>query len=118
MFHFEHVSAPILRWPVFIRRLIRSASLGFALILFSLGFGMLGYHYLEHLSWIDAYANASMILSGMGPLDLPKTNIGKLFAGFYALYSGLAVVVVAGITFAPVFHRFLHTIHCDDVDCE
>jgi len=76
--------------------------------------GMIGYHYLEGMAWIDAYANAAMILSGMGPLDPPKTASGKLFAGTYALYSGLAVILAAGILFTPVVHRMLHKFHLED----
>jgi hypothetical protein len=75
---------------------------------------MVGYHYSEGLSWIDAFANASMILSGMGPLDPPKTWDGKVFAGCYALYSGLVVILAAGILFTPVVHRMLHKFHMDD----
>src|SRR5258705_13970511 len=75
---------------------------------------MAGYHFLENLSWLDAFVNASMILSGMGPLANPQTTGGKLFAGCYALYSGLVVIIVAGVIFAPVFHRFLHKFHVDE----
>ena len=74
---------------------------------------MLGYHWLEHMRWIDAFANAAMILSGMGPIDPLKTDGGKLFAGLYAIYSGLAVIIIAGVVFAPVVHRFLHRFHLD-----
>ena len=80
----------------------------------SLFAGMVGYRYLEDMSWIDAFANASMILSGMGPLSPVQTTAGKLFAGCYALYSGLALILVAGIIFAPVVHRLLHRFHLED----
>ena len=113
---FEHRSQPVLRWPAFLKRLATSFALGLALILASLYVGMAGYHYFEKLSWIDAFVNAAMILSGMGPLAQPATTGGKLFAGIYAIYSGLAVVMIAGITFAPVVHRFLHKLHADDPD--
>jgi hypothetical protein len=76
--------------------------------------GMIGYHYLEGMGWIDAFANASMILSGMGPLGTLQTWGGKLFAGLYALYSGLALVLATGIVFAPVVHRMLHRFHLED----
>ena len=79
----------------------------------SLAIGMLGYRGLMSLSWIDAFVNAAMILSGMGPLAVPQTAGAKLFAGAYALYSGLAVIAIAGVTFAPVVHRFLHYLHAD-----
>ena len=77
---------------------------------------MFGYHRAMGLSWIDAFLNASMILSGMGPLADPQTSGAKVFAGVYALFSGLAVLAIAGIVFAPVVHRFLHYLHADDVD--
>jgi len=94
-------------------RLFGSAALGLVLILLSLGAGMLGYHGFEGLPWIDAFLNAAMILSGMGPLMQPVTVGGKLFAGIYALYSGLAVLIIAGIMLAPVVHRFLHRFHLE-----
>ena len=74
---------------------------------------MVGYHSFERLSWIDAFANAAMILSGMGPLAPLTTTGGKLFAGFYALFSGLALITIAGVVFAPVVHRFLHRFHLE-----
>lgn len=101
---------------VFFRRLLVSAAVGFGLVVLSLAVGMAGYHGYEGLPWIDAFVNASMILSGMGPLMSPVTTGGKLFAGLYALYSGLAVLVIAGVIFAPVVHRFLHRFHMEAED--
>ena len=86
------------------------------MVALSLLAGMAGYHYFEHLAWLDAFANAAMILSGMGPLAQPQTPSGKMFAGLYALYSGLAVVMIAGIIFAPIVHRFLHQLHLEEDD--
>jgi hypothetical protein len=83
------------------------------LIAISLFAGMAGCHCFEGLAWIDAYVNASMIVSGMGPLDAPKTWGGKLFAGTYALYSGLALILAAGILFTPVIDRMLHQFHLE-----
>ncbi len=111
---FEHRSDPVLSPPLFYARLLRSMLLGFALIAGSLLLGMLGYRYLEQLSWIDAYENAAMILSGMGPMYQPQSVAGKLFAGSYALFSGIAVLVIAGVIFAPVVHRFLHRLHAEE----
>jgi hypothetical protein len=74
---------------------------------------MAGYHVLENLSWIDAFLNASMLLGGMGPVNSPVTFGGKLFAGLYALYCGLAVILVAGLILAPVAHRVLHRFHME-----
>jgi hypothetical protein len=76
--------------------------------------GMAGYHYTEHMSWLDAFANASMIASGMGPLAPLATVGGKLFAGFYALFCGIVLIAAAGLILTPVFHRALHTLHIDD----
>jgi hypothetical protein len=101
---------------VFVRRLLTSAAVGLTLVIVSLAIGMAGYHGYEGLPWIDAFLNASMILSGMGPLLQPMTTGGKLFAGFYALYSGLAVLVIAGVIFGPVVHRFLHRFHLEAED--
>jgi hypothetical protein len=77
----------------------------------SLAAGMIGYHYLEHLSWIDAFLNAAMLLGGMGPLEHERSTPGKLFEGVYAIYCGLAVISVAGVVLAPVIHRFMHRLH-------
>ena len=116
MFRIEHTSEPILPWPRFVRRLCLSLGVGAGLIAGSLGAGMAGYHYFEGLSWLDAFLNAAMILSGMGPLAQTQTVAGKLFAGLYALYSGFAVLVIAGISFGPVVHRMLHMLHADEPD--
>ncbi|MDZ4784255.1 MAG: hypothetical protein SGJ19_28745 [Planctomycetia bacterium] len=113
---FEHVGQPLLPGFQFLKRLLISVGVGMGLIVLSLVAGMAGYHYLEDLSWIDAFLNASMILSGMGPLMQPETAAGKIFAGIYALYSGFAVLVIAGIALGPVVHRMLHRLHADDAD--
>jgi hypothetical protein len=110
---FEHKTDPLLPWSAFLRRLATSTILGLSLIVVSLAVGMAGYHTCESLLWLDAFTNAAMILSGMGPLAQSQTTCGKLFSGLYALYSGLAVVMIAGITFAPVVHRFLHHLHVE-----
>ncbi len=110
---FERKTEPLAHRRVFVRRVARSAAFGAALIAVSLLAGMVGYHTLVGLSWIDAFLNASMILSGMGPLASPATSAGKLFAGLFALYSGLALIVAAGIIFAPVIHRLFHRFHLE-----
>lgn len=110
---FETRSHPLASREVFLRRLLGSIATGFGLIALSLWAGMAGYHGFEGLSWLDSFLNASMILSGMGPLDQPQTVGGKLFAGLYALYSGLAVILIAGVIFGPVVHRFLHRFHVE-----
>jgi hypothetical protein len=97
----------------FAKRLAKNAGVAASLIAVSLFAGMAGYHYFEALPWIDAFANASMILSGMGPLTPIQSWGGKMFAGLYALYSGLIVIVAAGVLFAPVIHRMLHRFHLE-----
>jgi hypothetical protein len=74
---------------------------------------MAGYSYFEGMSSVDAYANAAMILSGMGPLAAPQTTFGKIFAGTYALYSGLILILATGLVLSPVFHRVLHRFHLE-----
>ena len=93
--------------------LLRNVLFGLIIIIIALYAGMLGYHYFEQMSWTDAFLNASMILSGMGPVSLLKTHGGKLFAGFYALFSGLAFIAIIGLVFAPIIHRFFHKIHLE-----
>ena len=110
---FEPIHAPLLPRPAFLRRLAGSALVGLCFLVLSLGLGMIGYHHFEGMAWIDAFANAAMLLSGMGPLAAPATYGGKLFAGVYALYSGLAVIFLTGILFAPVVHRALHRFHLE-----
>lgn len=84
------------------------------LVVIALSIGITGYRFFEHMGWVDAFENASMILSGMGPASDLKTDGGKIFAGFYALFSGLAFMASLGIVFAPVFHRFLHKFHLEE----
>ncbi len=97
----------------FLRRMAGHFALATAFILASLGLGMWGYHAFENLPWIDAFLNAAMLLGGMGPVDPPHTFAGKLFAGLYALYAGLAFLILAGVIFTPVLHRVLHKFHWD-----
>ena len=111
---YEQRTQHLLSRKKFLRRLSRHIAVSLSFVAGSLTIGILGYHFLEHLSWLDALLNASMILGGMGPVDPVKTNPGKIFASMYALYSGLVVLVAAGIIFAPVFHRFLHRFHLQE----
>ncbi|HSV53656.1 MAG TPA: hypothetical protein VLJ57_16185 [Burkholderiaceae bacterium] len=97
----------------FATRLLLHVSATLGLLAVSLGVGMLGYHRLEHLSWLDAFLNAAMLLGGMGPVNAPATAGGKLFAGVYALYAGLVFIVSAALIFTPVVHRLLHKFHWD-----
>lgn len=113
---YEHKDRPMLARPAFYRRLLLHFFTAVGFLAGSLGLGMAGYAYFERLGWLDAFLNAAMILGGMGPVDLPQSSGGKLFAGLYALYSGLAVLIVAGIVVAPLLHRLMHRFHWDTED--
>jgi hypothetical protein len=110
---FEHHKEPLASPPEFARRVVRYSLITAGIILFSLSIGMLGYHYYEALSWIDSLLNASMILGGMGPVNTLRTNAGKVFASFYALYSGIILLASVGILATPIFHRFMHRFHLE-----
>ncbi len=107
----HHRLLPLAR---FVWRLLGHSAIAVALLGVSLGMGMVGYATLEELAWIDAFHNAAMLLSGMGPVNPPKTDAGKLFAGIYALYAGLVFIAMAAILFAPLVHRVLHRFHWGD----
>lgn len=111
---YESKHEPLISRQAFAKRLCRSIAIGALLIGLSLLGGMLGYRCLEGMEWIDAFANAAMILSGMGPLGPLQTWGGKLFAGLYALYSGLVLILIAGLIFAPIVHRLLHRFHLEE----
>lgn len=95
----------------FVRRVLLHTSTAVAVLLLSLAAGMAGYMHFEDLPWRDAFLNAAMLMGGMGPVDPPHTDGGKLFAGFYALYAGLVFLVTAGLIFSPIVHRLLHKFH-------
>ena len=113
MFRYENRNQTLISKAAFLRRLGHSFFVCLMLVGVSLFVGMLGYHGFEGMTWTDSFLNASMILGGMGPVDAVKSEGGKLFAGFYALYSGLAFLVLAGLLFGPVAHRVLHNFHYD-----
>ncbi len=113
MHQYEHKHQPLLPKSRFMQRFLGHALEALGVIIGSLVIGMLGYHYLESLSWLDALVNASMILGGMGPVNVLHTTAGKIFASLYALYSGIIFLVVVGILFAPIYHRFLHRFHLE-----
>ena len=111
---YEHHKQPLASRKVFIQRVLINALIGTVMILIALGIGILGYHFFEGLSWIDSLLNASMILGGMGPVNQLQTVAGKLFASFYALFSGVVFIAAMGVLAAPIFHRFLHHFHLAD----
>jgi hypothetical protein len=100
---YETRAEPPLSRPRFLRRLSLH-------VLAAVGL-MLGYMFFEHLAWRDAFLNCAMLLGGMGPVDPPKSDGGKLFAGLYALYAGLVFLITAGVMLAPILHRVLHKFH-------
>jgi len=111
---FEHRSKPLLPRREFYARLVRSAAIALFMVTVALGIGMVGYRCFEPMSWVDAFVNAAMILSGMGPVSSLQSDGGKIFAGCYALFSGLAFLSSIGIFAAPVVHRFLHKFHQEE----
>jgi len=111
---FEHRSAPLLSRQAFVARVVGYVVVAFALVAAALGMGVLGYHFLAGLPWIDALVNASMILGGMGPVDRVDSQAGKLFASFYALFSGLLFIGAASLVLAPFVHRIMHKLHLDE----
>jgi hypothetical protein len=110
---YERRTSPLLPRPAFYRRMAFHAAVAAAILAACLGVGMAGYHFLEGLPWLDAFLNASMILSGMGPVAEIKTSAGKLFAGCYALFSGVAFITIFGFVLAPIAHRLLHQFHLE-----
>ena len=113
---FERRQQPILPRPAFVRRVALSIGVSAILFVVSLGIGVLGYRTIAGLGWIDAILNASMILTGMGPVAPLHTTGAKLFASAYALFSGVVFVATAGLVVAPVAHRFLHRFHVEPED--
>jgi hypothetical protein len=111
---YEHRRHPLLPWPHFLRRAGRHLLTAVAIVFAAVGVGTVGYHWVGDLRWLDAFLNASMILSGMGPVDRMETDVGKLFAALYALFSGLVFIGVMGIVLAPWLHRLLHRTHLED----
>ena len=110
---FENVRQPLISRPRFIRRMFMALGLWSALTFVSLVIGIVGYAISEGMSLVDAYVNAAMILSGMGPVGELKTTAGKIFAGTYAIFSGLIIVIATGFILAPIFHRVLHVFHVE-----
>ncbi len=118
MMQFEHKSEPLLPRPLFWLRVIWHTVLSFMLIGVSLGLGMLGYHYLNQLSWLDSLVNSSMILTGMGPVNPLISDSAKYFASGYAIFSGIVFLSTVALLLAPVVHRILHKLHLDDVSTD
>ena len=119
LFGLERRHEPLAPPSKYHRRLVRSFIVGFGLIGFSLAIGVLGYHFFGGIeSWVDCFYSASMILGGMGPVADLKTDGGKVFASFYALYSGVMLLTSVGVLIAPALHRALHRFHIETVEEE
>lgn len=111
---FEHHSKPVIPFADFLLRLARYALFAIILLGVSLGIGVLGYHYTNDLNWLDSLLNASMILTGMGPVDPMKNDTAKWFASFYSIFSGVVFLSTVAVFLSPIVHRFLHKMHVDD----
>jgi hypothetical protein len=110
---YERRKSPLLSRRLFVRRVIYHLAFALGSAGVALSIGILGYHTLGHLGWIDSLLNASMILGGMGPVDTLNSNAAKIFASFYALFSGLVFIGVATMLVAPFFHRLVHKFHLE-----
>jgi hypothetical protein len=111
---FEKKHEKLLPIRAFMQRVLRSMLFSGGILTIALGMGVLGYHFTEQLPWLDSLLNASMILGGMGPVDGLHTVAGKLFASFYALFSGLVFVGAASVLLAPLVHRMMHHFHIEE----
>ncbi|MFY9922877.1 MAG: hypothetical protein WCA95_10535 [Opitutaceae bacterium] len=111
---YEKKGDHLLTWPRFARRMALSLAATMAIVSLALAAGVIGYHVIAGLSWVDSVLNASMILTGMGPVDTMKDTASKLFASAYALFSGVIFLSAVGIVLAPIFHRIIHAFHIDD----
>ena len=109
----EHKNSALLPHRAFWGRVCWYALFDLLFLAVSLGIGVAGYHALAGLGWVDAFLNASMILTGMGPVDRLETDAAKIFASFYAVFSGVSFLTFCGVLFTPFYHRFLHRFHLD-----
>lgn len=111
---YEHRKQKLAPMAIFYQRVLKNILLAVAVLFFCLVIGVFGYHYTANIPWLDAIHNASMILSGMGPVVEIKTVTGKWFSSFYALFSGVVFITNIGIILAPAMHRIFHRLHLED----
>jgi len=113
LFLLEHHKQELLPRHLFVRRLFITISICFLILAIWILGGMAGYHFLGQLTWIDSFLNSAMIVGGMGPVNALISPDAKIFAGIYAILSGVIFLVVFGLLIAPIFHRLLHKFHLD-----
>ena len=111
---YERRHEPLAPLGVFLLRILFSLGTAIGMIAVSLSIGIAGYHWIAGFGWIDSLLEASMILGGMGPVNPLPNDGAKLFASFYALFSGLIFIGVMGVVLAPLAHRLMHKVHIDD----
>jgi hypothetical protein len=114
LFKYEQRDAPVLPLRPFLRRMVRHGAIVFEFALLSIAIGMAGFHLFADQAWIDAFLNTAMLLGGMGPVGEIRSTGGKLFAGIFALYAGLAFIVAFAVLTAPVLHRLIHRFHLEE----
>ena len=114
LFQYERRGQHPLDRRYFVGRMLAHLAVAVAVLAVSLLLGIAGYVGFEHLTWTDAFLNAAMLLGGMGPVNPPQTESGKIFAGFYALFAGLVLLVAAGVVMTPLIHRLLHHFHFEE----
>ena len=115
---YERKSDKLLNKNQFYIRISLHLSVALGLVLISIGFGAIGYHGFEGISWVDSIYNASMILTGMGPVTILKKDISKIFASMYAIYGGIILLAITGIILTPLAHRLLHLFHLKESEEE
>jgi hypothetical protein len=113
-FRYERLTHRLMPWPMFLQRAAVHLAVGGGGVFAAVAIGTIGYHVTARLPWVDSFLNASMILAGMGPVDHLETDAAKLFAAFYALFSGLVFIALMGVVLAPWAHRVLHKFHMDE----
>jgi len=111
---YENRLMPLAPVKVYYSRILRNLLIGTGILTFCLAIGILGYHFTSHIGWLDSLHNASMILSGMGPVVTIETDAGKIFSSFYALFSGVVFITNISFILAPAVHRFFHKLHLQE----
>jgi hypothetical protein len=113
---FERRHEPLAPTSVFLSRVARAAGLSLALVAATLAAGVIGYRGIAGLRWVEAFQQAALLLSGMGPVVTDLNDAGRIFESFYALFCGVVLLGAAGVLFAPIVHRLLHRFHLEDAD--